>query len=282
MNHTLTRWLPRRLLRPVWACGACAAGSLAFAQAPAAKLLPAVAVDPPAPAVARGSAPAPAPPAGYQFQAPASVPAPGATARTSAEPQPTLWGGVKSLFPQKPVERPEPAKATRPSDPKPAQPTSLTGNAPPPAPPSPPPPQTYAGSPAYRWYGYGTPAPGTNPFAPEGRYPQAPGRWLTQTGATPGAFPVPAGGVPQESAIPQEPPPRPGPERWDTPPPRVALAETPRTGDTREPAMPSGSGVPLPSATGGPTPDVNWQPVSAGSRVPIAASPPTEPMPVPG
>lgn len=49
----------------------------------------------------------------------------------------------------------------------------------------------YAGPPAYRWYGWGTTTPGTNPYAPSGLYPRGSGNWYAQTGATPGAFPVP-------------------------------------------------------------------------------------------
>ena len=49
----------------------------------------------------------------------------------------------------------------------------------------------YAGPPAYRWYGWGTTTPGTNPYAPAGQYPRGSGNWYAQTGATPGAFPVP-------------------------------------------------------------------------------------------
>ncbi len=49
----------------------------------------------------------------------------------------------------------------------------------------------YAGPPAYRWYGWGTTTPGANPYAPTGQYPRGSANWYTQTGATPGAFPVP-------------------------------------------------------------------------------------------
>ena len=49
----------------------------------------------------------------------------------------------------------------------------------------------YAGPPAYRWYGWGSVTPGTNPIAPTGRFPIASANWYSITGATPGAFPVP-------------------------------------------------------------------------------------------
>jgi hypothetical protein len=50
-------------------------------------------------------------------------------------------------------------------------------------------------APAFRWYGYGTITPGSNPHAPEGRYPQTPTHWYGQTGATPGAFPAHASAI---------------------------------------------------------------------------------------
>ncbi|CAN5569592.1 hypothetical protein BH11PLA2_BH11PLA2_36120 [soil metagenome] len=48
-----------------------------------------------------------------------------------------------------------------------------------------------AATPAYRWYGYGSATPGINAFAPTGDYPSASSQWYVQSGATPGAFPVP-------------------------------------------------------------------------------------------
>lgn len=156
----------------------------------------------------------------------------------------------------------------------------------------------YAGPPAYRWYGYGSPSPGNNPYAPTGRYPQASGTWFTQTGATPGAFPVPIGGMPVTpreqpvvvQAFPQEPPRtldsarpagyRPVPETLEpvSPPPRSVVAETPRFTDPREPQMPVGPGA---AAEPGTPPDLTWLPASANSRVPIAATPEPRTLPVP-
>jgi len=43
--------------------------------------------------------------------------------------------------------------------------------------------------PAYRWYGYGAPTPGANPYAPNGTYTQPSAEFYTQSGATPGAIP---------------------------------------------------------------------------------------------
>ncbi|QEL13344.1 hypothetical protein [Limnoglobus roseus] len=49
----------------------------------------------------------------------------------------------------------------------------------------------YAGNPAYRWYGWGTTTPGSNPYAPTGEYPSGSAQWYAMSRATPGAFPVP-------------------------------------------------------------------------------------------
>lgn len=296
MNHTISRWL---------ACGACAVGSVAFAQEPAARLLPARAVDPAEPTVVRGAPPAP----GFQFQPPVSTPAPGVhrpppqpalpPAPAQAQPaqkqppqppgQASLWGGVKSAFGGKPAE-PQ-------SQPQP--PWWPTGEQQPPTPPPQPPQGVYAGPPAYRWYGYGTPTAGANPYAPTGRYPQASGTWFSQTGATPGAFPVPVGGMPVTpreqpvvvQAFPQEQTrpvdvPRPTwsrPSEWPEVMPQraVVVAETPRPVEPREVRMPAGPGMPadLSAPTVPPTPEVEWLPASANSRVPIASTPPADPTP---
>jgi hypothetical protein len=201
-----------------------------------------------------------------------------------------MWDGVKAAFAPKPGEqRPE------------QQPWWPTGGQQP-APPPPAPPQgVYAGPPAYRWYGYGSPTTGANPYAPTGRYPQASDTWFTQTGATPGAFPVPVGGMPVTpreppvvvQAIPQEPPtkhpgftrppdPRFVPSVQDIPPMRAAMAETPVAPGRAEPLMPPGAGVPITVDPNGP--EVNWLPATANSRVPIASTPaaePPRPSPVP-
>ena len=281
MNQTLTRWL---------ACGACAVGSVVLAQEPAARLLPVRAVDPPAPTVVRAAPPGPV----DQFQAPASVPAPGAANRPQpqqSQPPPqgqgNVWGG-KSMFGGKPADPPPESKPWWPTA-ESQQPQS----------PPKPPPGVYAGPPAYRWYGYGTPTAGANPYAPNGRYPQASESWYTQTGATPGAFPVPVGGQmvnPREKPVviqsfPQEPPrslgdarpayrtiqdvPEATPNRAETAPYRAVMAETPRAFERREPAIPSGPGTAVPADPG--AVEMSWQPVSASSRVPIASTPMPEP-----
>lgn len=280
MNQTLSRWL---------ACGACAAGSVVLAQEPAATLLPVRAVDPPAPAVVRAAPPAPS----GQFQAPTSVPAPGVNRPQPKQPQaappqqgqPNPWGEVKSIFGGKPSQ--PPPESSKPWWPT-TEPQQQSVSSPKP------PPGVYAGPPAYRWYGYGTPTTGANPYAPNGRYPQASESWFAQTGATPGAFPVPVGGQPVNhrekpvviQSFPQEPPRSLGDSRPtyrtipDTPVPesapyRAVVAETPRSFDRREPTMPAGPGTAVPVDPN--NTEMNWQPVSASSRVPIASTPAPEP-----
>lgn len=181
------------------------------------------------------------------------------------------------------------SKPTPPPPTAPQQPPMTGGYRPPDPTPTKPPPGVYAGTPAYRWYGYGTPTAGANPYAPEGRYPQASDTWFTQTGATPGAFPVPVGGPPVSPreqpvvvhAYPQEPPrtfgtsrppvTRTAAEQFDPAPTRAIMVETPRTSERRDPVMPIGVGMPVPTDPSTPPPDVNWLPAS--SRVPIAATP---------
>jgi len=52
-------------------------------------------------------------------------------------------------------------------------------------------PRMAVAGPAWRWFGYGAPVPGRNPYAPDGVYaPVNPGYYF-QTGATPGAIPAP-------------------------------------------------------------------------------------------
>jgi hypothetical protein len=46
-----------------------------------------------------------------------------------------------------------------------------------------------ATTPAWKWYGYGTPTPGRNPLAPNGIYAPVPVNWHTTSGTTPGAIP---------------------------------------------------------------------------------------------
>jgi len=94
-----------------------------------------------------------------------------------------------------------------------------------------------AGPPAYRWYGYGSPTPGANAYAPTGQYPKASANWYGVTGATPGAFPVPVVN-PYRAAAGSEPP-----DYTMMPPSRTTIAAPGMAmgGGTIE--MPNGSNV---------------------------------------
>ncbi|WP_162656134.1 hypothetical protein [Tuwongella immobilis] len=65
-------------------------------------------------------------------------------------------------------------------------------------------PTMVSNKPAYRWYGYGAPTPGANPYAPTGVYSPPPTDWFSKSGATPGAIPVtlPDASVAMQSAVP--------------------------------------------------------------------------------
>ncbi len=197
---------------------------------PAVRLLRAIPVETPERTISRAAPPDALPDASH-FKAPSSIPAPGtyqpkppkvifqstahrapsvpvaqAQAFTQQQPsqptQPTapprtsLLGGIQSLFQSEaPAQVPAPVQNSyAPSQndlgqvsyqqpivaPIPGQqPVSQANRG------------VYAGPPAYRWYGYGGPTPGANPYAPQGQYPRGSAHWYAQTGATPGAFPVP-------------------------------------------------------------------------------------------
>jgi hypothetical protein len=171
-RHSLGRWLAAGALLTL--------GGSVFGQAPAVRLLPAIPTDDIPATVVRAATPAPEAPAPKPTVTPPapekrkglmeSLFAPKAPAPASA---PT--GEEKPWWPQ-PEEQPLMAKqaGTRPTY---AQPNGANG--------------VYAGTPAYRWYGYGGPTPGANPNAPNGLYPKGSANWYSQTGATPGAFPLP-------------------------------------------------------------------------------------------
>jgi hypothetical protein len=130
---------------------------------------------------------------------------------------------------------------------------------------------TYAGNPAYRWYGWGTTTPGANPFAPGGDYPKASAGWHAATGATPGAFPVPVVNAFR---------PPPGGD-----PPAYLVAESPAGRDEpgRSQAVPPPA--PRPIAESRPTPsapprpfDPAWQPASVPiTPAAVPAAPPSPP-----
>jgi hypothetical protein len=164
-RNTLGRWLAAGALLTL--------GGSVFGQAPAVRLSPAIPKDEvPAPIVR------------------AATPAPEETATKPPAPE-KRKGLIESMFASKPAaapsteekpwwpqpeEQPLMAKQGTPR-PQYAQPNGSNG--------------VYAGTPAYRWYGYGGPTPGANPHAPQGLYPKGSANWYSQTGATPGAFPVP-------------------------------------------------------------------------------------------
>ncbi len=170
IRSSLSRWLAAGALLTL--------GGSVFSQAPAVRLLPAIPKDDVPATIIRAATPPP--------EAPAPKP-------TTAPPAPEKRKGLmESIFPPKappaasnsqekpwwptPEEQPMMAKqpGTRPGY---AQPNGANG--------------VYAGTPAYRWYGYGGPTPGSNPHAPQGLYPKGSANWYSQTGATPGAFPLP-------------------------------------------------------------------------------------------
>jgi|GEM_PF-5186137 len=94
-------------------------------------------------------------------------------------------------------------------------------------------PGVYAGPPAYRWYGWGTSTPNANPYVQNGQYPRGSKNWHAQTGATPGAFPIPVTvpGAGSSSQFADEPSyaraPAPQPMPAFARPPEVAVAPVP-------------------------------------------------------
>jgi hypothetical protein len=175
----------------------------------------------------------------------------------------------------------------------------------------PPVPIAASGSPAYRWYGYGTITPGANPYAPAGTPPTAPAGWLSQTGATPGAFPVPTvnpfrptpGAEPANyvaaKQVASNTPARPAPQS-----PAVVSPNSMRRGPVMATSggtiqLPAGAGQPTPTVgpkpTGGaaeprpdliprpPLPPIRWQPdgVPLPAEADVTLSKRTEPAPLP-
>ena len=120
-------------------------------------------------------------------------------------------------------------------------------------------PQPVITTPAWKWYGYGTPTPGQNPLAPNGSYPGVPGNWYTSSGATPGAVPPARLGASVPGVVPD---PIPTPHRTFG-------------SDHVAPVIPP-SGPSLPDATTrtpiAPLADVSWQSSPARLRVPAGDS----------
>jgi len=106
------------------------------------------------------------------------------------------------------------------------------------------------GGPAWKWYGYGTPAPGQS----------YPANWNPSTGATPGALPS---GRTWPGVVPD-------------PAPTFAGQRQPRTAAPAVP--PNGPSLPKPPtpSTGGPPANVNWQSAPARLRAPTSPTAATD------
>lgn len=103
-------------------------------------------------------------------------------------------------------------------------------------------------TPAWKWYGYGTPTPGRNPFAPNGTYQTVPSAWHTASGTTPGAIPKgqygPPGVIPDPLPMPMG--------------PASSIAISPSVG----PVLPTPHGN-----------SVDWKSAPATIRLPTSATP---------
>jgi len=290
----------KRNIRTAWGMtGVLAFGSIAAAQQPGAVLLP-VRASEPASIVARGATPYA--PFNQIPQAPAdSVPATRGGG-TAANPQ-SSWvsrqwnntvdfvggkGDAKPYAPfpsmdAKPQANP-PANAKAPPTRSPNNPTMIQPTAA--IQTSSVPQGVYAGPPAYRWYGWGSTTPGANPHSPTGIYPKASAAWYSQTGATPGAFPIPVTYPRRENTA--EPPVYvggPNPNAIEATG-RIVIAELPRSQTpapvpypeypvaTAAPAMPQGTPMPIAS---NPAPAMMPAPAPA----PAVPSPPAWPTEVP-
>jgi len=112
-------------------------------------------------------------------------------------------------------------------------------------------------APAWRWYGYGAPVPGSNPYAPSGVYATVYPNWYHQNGSTPGAIPRPLAPI----VYPTQP--------AELPAPKPTNAEPPPLKDKTSLAPPVASSELLP---------VHWSPVepeprpSAGLDFPVRSS----------
>jgi hypothetical protein len=140
-----------------------------------------------------------------------------------------------------------------------------------------------AGTPAWKWYGYGTPTPGRNPLAPNGSYPAVPPTWYSTTGTTPGAVPT-GGGTGSPPYVPGViPDPLPLPKMPAGPSASIAVA--PPDGPLAPPAPPADgvdwksapASLRLPAAT----PVSNDKP-RATLQAPVRDDAPTVPPPAPG
>jgi hypothetical protein len=117
-------------------------------------------------------------------------------------------------------------------------------------------------TPAWKWYGYGTPTPGTNPLAPNGSYLSVPGNWYPSVGATPGA--VPAAGLMSIPGIVNDPTPIPKPTLPLTKEPPIVVVP-PSDG----PSLPR---VNAPTSSIPPA-NVDWKSASIGSPAKAVEAP---------
>ncbi|HET6573875.1 MAG TPA: hypothetical protein VFG68_09755 [Fimbriiglobus sp.] len=271
---------PRRFrLTPTRGCAAAGllalTGGLALAQppGPAARLKPPQVLDEPArTVVGRGAAPEGGATVSVQPPAapvqPATRPAYGATPtqwgtgpvrtampRTMSVPPPRepgllegAWMDLKGLITGQPAETAVPFQHPQSQAPTSIQPRPQSVARPVAG-------GVYAGPPAYRWYGWGTTTPGANQYAPTGQYPRGSASWYSQTGATPGAFPVPV-------MNPYRPAPTAGPPAYV----RGAVADA-----TTAPGVRLSSADARPELRYGPTPIAEPMPVNT---VPVPPSPP--------
>jgi hypothetical protein len=136
--------------------------------------------------------------------------------------------------------------------------------------------------PAYGWYGWGSSTPGANPFAPAGDYPNASAQWYAETGATPGAFPVPTmnpyrpapGSTPPTYVLPTIPPapaPVAAPRVVPVIPTPKTIAETTATPNVAPPMPPAflpSNQVPVPPPTSGKPAETMWRPAAATEVMP--------------
>ncbi len=107
--------------------------------------------------------------------------------------------------------------------------------------------------PAWRWYGYGGPVPGANPYAPSGHYAVVPPYWHAESGSTPGS--VPSTYINPARPIGDYPP-----SKNELPKPNEKEKEKVPVFDDRDlkigglPPVPKGQGVSTPKPDGEPDP----------------------------
>ncbi|OWK37645.1 Signal recognition particle, subunit Ffh SRP54 [Fimbriiglobus ruber] len=278
----------------------------AVAQQPAAQLKGPRPFDPAViTALARGAAPdysttydarqagvvVPSPQSTYDPNAAAAQPANGtfggqpAPVRTAAIVEPSAgkpsflsntWDGMKGLFSGRSSAPSQGRTAPAYVDP----PAMEYSNAPVSSP------GVSASPPAYRWYGWGTTTPGSNPHAPSGQHPRGSANWYAQTGATPGAFPVMAA-TPARMAAGAEPPAYVGPQPTPEPIVRPLLTRgtAPEPPPAPKPVPAPSSPAPAPTSTLLPAPTSTLlsvpTPTLLSAPTPVTPAAKPEPRPAP-